>query len=73
MIISASLQVSIAMTEFEMRECNAAFCNEERTKIAHLSGRWLIREISWCVSGDTVLPWIVDLNLLAVSIEACVV
>ena len=69
MIISASLQVSVAMTELERSNCNDAFCNEERTKIAHLSGTWLIREISWCFSGDTMLPWVVDLNLLAMSVE----
>ena len=38
MTISASLQVSIAMTEFERSICNDAFCNEYRTKIPHLSG-----------------------------------
>ena len=69
MTISASLQVSIAMTEFERSICNDAFCNEYRTKIPHLSGEWLIREISWCFSGDTLFPWVVDLNLLAVSVE----
>lgn len=69
MIIRANLQVSIAMTSEESSLCHEAFCNESRTSIPNLSGKWLIKEINRSFSGDYAKPWIIDLDLIATSVE----
>ena len=69
MLISANLQVRIAMTTKELETCSVAFYNEKETKIPSLSGVWLIFSIEKSFSGCSIKPWIVDLHMRAISSE----